>query len=89
MAATDAVKNEATSEKDLREVGLIVKKEMKDPASVQSDSILQDTVEAVKHFSWETIIFELQSKVPTLIKLLQYLVKKPKNSKPFVASPAS
>ena len=40
---------------------------------------------AVKHFSWETIISELQSKVPTLIKLLQCLVKKPNNnSKPFV-----
>lgn len=85
VAAT-AVKSPATSDKVLREVAWVIKKEMKNLASIDSDSILRDSVEAVKHFSWETITSELQNKVPTLMKFLQYLVKKPRESKPFIAS---
>ena len=85
VAAT-TMKSEATSDKVLRELGLIIKKEMKNLASMENDSILRDTVEAVKRFSWETIISELQAKVPSLMKLLHCLVKNPKNSKPFIAS---
>ena len=85
VAAT-AVKSAATSEKVIREVARVIKGEMRDLASYDNDSILRDTVEAVKHFSWETITSELQKKVPSLMKLLQCLVKNPRDSKPFIAS---
>ena len=48
-----------------------------DLGSMSSDdlgSILRDTNEAVKRFSWETVMLELQKNVPTLIKFLQLLV---------------
>ena len=79
------MKSAATSDKVIREVARVIK-EMKDLASIDNDSILRDTVEAVKHFSWETITSELQKKVPSLMRLLQCLVKKPRDSKPFIAS---
>ena len=43
------------------------------------NSILRDSHEAVKNFSWETIWLELQLKVPTLVNLLEQLL--PKSSK--------
>ena len=76
------MKSAATSDKVIREVAWVIKKEMKDLASIDNDSILRDTVEAVKHFSWETITSELQKKVPSLMRLLQCLVKKPSLSLP-------
>ena len=59
---------------------------MNELATVEHDSILQDNVEAVKHFSWETVILELRRKVPTLMHLLAMLVKKTSESSAFMAS---
>ncbi len=61
---------------------------MKQIASMDHDSILRDTIEAVKHFSWETVSLELEKKVPTLMSLLRLLVRNP-TSWPFIASLAS
>ena len=58
MAAT-AVKSAPTSDKVMREVARKIKKEMNDIATSKHDSILRDTVEAVKHFSWDTVTIEL------------------------------
>lgn len=85
VAAT-AVKSAPTSDKVMREVAKTIKKEMADIASLRSDSLLRDTVEAVKHFSWSTLTLELQAKAPTLMSLLRTLVRNPVNSKPFIAS---
>ena len=62
---------------------------MRQLASEEHDSILRDTVEGIKHFSWDTITLELQRKVPTLMQLLRLLVKKPAISKPFISCLAS
>lgn len=51
-----------------------IKTEMKDISSRAHDSILRDTIEAVKHFSWETILIELKEKLQTLISLLTQLI---------------
>ena len=59
---------------------------MNDIATSKDDSILRDTVEAVKHFSWDTVTIELQMKTPTLMQLLRSLVRNPAKSKPFIDS---
>ena len=74
MAAT--AESAPTSEKIMREVARTTRREMEDLASADHDSILRDTTEAVKHFSWETIALELKKKVPTLMSLLHSLVRK-------------
>ena len=38
------------------------------------NSILRDSHEAVKNFSWETIWLELQLKLPTMVNLLEQLL---------------
>ena len=48
VAAT-VVKSAPTSDKVMREVARKIKKEMNDIATSKHDSILRDTVEAVKH----------------------------------------
>lgn len=53
------------------------------------DSLLRDGLEAVKQFNWETVWCELQRVVPTLMSLLQELVRRPHNSKPFICLIAS
>ena len=85
VAAT-TVKSAPTSSKVLREIALRIKREMNELATVEHHSILQDNVEAVKHFSWETVILELRRKVPTLMHLLAMLVKKTSESSAFMAS---
>ena len=66
-----------------------VKTEMKDVSSGRHDSILRDTVEAVKRFSWETVNLELTDKVPTLMALLSQLVPYPSERKPLLCFLAS
>ncbi len=63
---------------------------MKAISSDAHDSILRDTIEAVKHFSWQTVWLELTQKIPTLMSLLSHLIPKPDEHKPllcFLASP--
>lgn len=47
---------------------------MKHVSSGGHDSILRDSVEAVKHFNWETVRLELLQQTPTLMSLLTQLV---------------
>jgi len=56
----------------LQEVVAKIKAEMHE--TEEHDSILRDTVEGIKHFSWDTITLELQRKVPTLMQFLCLLV---------------
>lgn len=84
MLAATAVQSSPTSGKVMREVMRTIKREMRELSSLDQDSILRDNVEAVKHFSWETVTLELQHKLPTLIQLLCCLVRN--QSKPFISS---
>lgn len=70
--ASTVVTSPITSDRVLREIAKTIKDEMKSLASMERDSILRDNIEAVKHFSWETIYLELEATVPTLIQLLRY-----------------
>lgn len=83
------MKSSSISNHVLQEVAAKIKAEMRQLASEEHDSILRDTVEGIKHFSWDTITLELQRKVPTLMQLLCLLVKKPAISKPFISCLAS
>ena len=40
------------------------------------DSILGDTVEAVKQFLWDTVLMEFEKMLPTLLTLLKNLIPK-------------
>lgn len=55
-----------TSKSFICQIANRIKSEIKDINSDSHDSILKDTIEAVKHFSWETVMLELSHKVPTL-----------------------
>ena len=59
-----------------------IRKEMNEICSADHHSILRDSYEAVKRFSWESIWLEYQAKVPTLLALLTGLL--PKAEKNFI-----
>ena len=63
--------------------------EMKQLSSDSHDSIIRDDVEAVKNFHWETVMIEYKKMIPTLILLLECLVDKPEERKPFICFVAS
>ena len=73
----------------ISEVSMKIKSEMKDISSKRHDSILRDTIEAVKRFHWDTIWLELQQKMPTLMSLLSQLVRHPVKQKPLLCLLAS
>ena len=94
VAATAAMSVPEVWKKIMREDARTIRREMEhltsvdhasvDHASVDHNSILRDTTEAVKYFSWETIALELKKKVPTLMSLLCSLVRN--KSLPFMSS---
>ena len=88
-AAATSVKCKVMSSKILLEVTRKIKRELQDMSSDDHGSILRDTNEAVKRFSWETAILELQQNVPTLIKFIQLLVPRPLEKKPLICFIAS
>jgi len=67
----------------------VISNEFKVLCSASHDSILRDTVEAVKHFSWETVWLELCKMVPTLMSFFMKLVRCPEDNKPFLCLLAS
>ena len=70
-------------------VARAVQEELKVLCSTNHDSILRDSIEAVKHFSWETVWLELCKMLPTLMSLLMELVRHPTDNKPFLCLLAS
>ena len=70
----------------VKKLAVKIKSEMKNISSADHDSILRDSVEAIKHFHWDTVFLELQNKVPTLMSLLKQIVKLPAEKKPFCVS---
>lgn len=88
MASTIA-NSPTLSKAMIAKIAIKIKHEMKDISSDSHDSILRDTVEAVKHFHWETVILELLKKMPTLMALLSHLIPKPTERKPMLCFLAS
>ena len=68
----------------IAEVATKIKSEMNDLSSDSHDSILKDSVEAVRHFSWKTVMLELSRKVPTLISLLKQLINHSSEREPLL-----
>ena len=66
-----------------------IKAEMRKLSSKEHDSILRDTIEAVKHFHWDTVMLELVQRAPTLMHLLKQLVVRQDERKPFLCFLAS
>ena len=69
--ATTMMKTPSTLDRLIPEMAKKIRNEMKLLASLDRDSILRDDLEALKHFSWETVHLELEKNVPTLIKPLR------------------
>ena len=65
-----AMKSQAVYKPMVTELSRKCKTDMRDLASSEHDSILRDTREAVKRFSWETVMLEFERKLPTLVLLL-------------------
>ena len=82
--ASTVVNSPSTSKSIMTEICRKIKVEMKDLSSDKHDSILRDTVEAVKHFHWETVMLELERKVPTLLTLLKHIVPQPAEQRPLI-----
>ena len=61
----------------------IVDKEIKTICSRKHNSILRESHENIKRFSWERIWSELDEKVPTLLKFIQCLL--PKSERKFMS----
>ena len=82
-----AAKKVATSEKTSEHVISVItqqmREEMKEICSKKHNSMLRDSHEAVKMFSWETIWLELEAKLPIMFNFFQKLL--PKAEKKFLA----
>lgn len=78
------VESSRTSQQVVVQMGRKIRNEMEEICSRGHDSILRDSNEAVKRFSWETVWLELLNKMPTLMNLLGCLISDPKESKPLL-----
>ena len=76
-----AMKSQAVYKPMVTELSRKCKTEMRDLTSSEHDSILRDTREAVKRFSWETVMLE---KLPTLVLLLKGIIPFPQNQRPLL-----
>lgn len=70
-------------------MALKIRREMKALGSASHDSVLCDTVEAIKFFSWERVSLELFQNLPTLMVLLSKIVRKPSERRPLLCMLAS
>ena len=82
-AANRIVNSRATSQHVITSLTQQMRKEINEICSTDHHSILRDSYEAMKKFSWESIWLEYQAKVPTLLALLTGLL--PKAEKRFIA----
>ena len=61
----------STLENVLTSLGRQIRAELRQLCLLESKSILRDTVSSVKSFSWEELLDEFQTKLPTLVKLFK------------------
>ena len=69
-------KSPSTSCYAIRGLAIQLRSELKDICASSHYSILQDSIEAIKQFSWQKIILELQEKLPKLMLFLSTLILK-------------
>ena len=65
------IKNNAALESMLMSLGKKIRAERRQLCSLDHNSVLRNSSEAVKDFSWEVVLLELQNNVPTLVKFLK------------------
>lgn len=87
--AAAVVNSPSTSKSAISNMALKIRREMKVLGSASHDSVLCDTVEAVKFFSWERVSLELFRNLPTLMALLSNIVRKPSDRQPLLCMLAS
>ena len=85
MAATAISAKPATTNAVILGMSKRILKEIKQLCSLDRCSLLRDDVEAVKNFSWETVWGEMIQDLPTLVCLLQGLIKRPADHKPLIS----
>jgi len=69
--ASTLIKNNTALESMLMGLGRKIRAERRKLCSLDHNSVLRNTSEAVKHFSWKVVLEELQSNMPTLVKFLK------------------
>ena len=75
------VSSPRTSDHVISNICQTIHKETKRICSISHDSILRDTHEAVKSFSWQTVFLELKNNMPTLMKISGALIPDHKSNK--------
>lgn len=71
--SSSLLESERTGEIFLSQMIEEIKKEIKHICSTTHNSILRDTFEGIKQFSWDTVSNELWTNVPTLMTILSQL----------------
>ena len=87
--ASALVNSPTTAQSIITKLAIKIKGEMKAICSRSHDSVLQDSLEAVKHFDWETVRLEFLQKLPTLMSLLSQVVGQASKHSPLVCLLAS
>ena len=87
--ASALINSPTTSQNIVTKLALKIREEMRTISSQSHDSVLRDSVEEVKQFSWETVRLELVQKMPTLMVLLCQLVGRAVDRYPLVCLLAS
>ena len=82
--SSDAVNSPRMCSSIITSIAGKIKKEMRSISGKNHDSILRDTVEAIKQYHWDTVFLELMKNIPTLMNLLKQLVKNPVEKKPLL-----
>ena len=80
--ASALINSPTTGQNIVKKLALKIREDMKAICSDSHNSILRDSVEKVKQFSWETVRLELVQKMPTLMILLFQLVGRAKDRSP-------
>ena len=83
------VNSPTTGQTIVAKLAIRIREEMQAISCRSHDSILRDSVEAVKKFSWETVRLELQYTMPTLMTLLSQLVGRASERSPLICLLAS
>ena len=76
------IKNNAALESMLMSLGRKIRAERRKLCSLDHNSVLRNTSEAVKNFNWEMVLEELQNNVPTIVKFLKRVF--PQSSSPIL-----
>ena len=75
-AATHIATAKETKSYTITSLALQMRKEMTEICSVKHNSMLRDSHRSIKNFCWESIYFEFNQKVPTLLSLLKGILPK-------------